>query len=74
MKKCCANCKYYHILKIYKRRLHQIGSNNVVSGVEIIKNKAEFENLRCCTYFYNKEKGLIKETSANEFCECWEEN
>ena len=51
MKKCCANCKYYHILKIYKRRLHQIGSNNVVSAVEIIKNKAEFENLdgnNCC--------------------------
>ena len=24
--------------------------------------------------FYDKEKGLIEETSANEFCECWEEN
>lgn len=74
MKECCANCKYYNILKIYKRQLHKIGSHNIVSGVEITENVVEFEDTRCCTYFYDKENGLIEETSANEFCECWEEN
>lgn len=67
----CKDCKQCLKLRVFKRRIREMGSNNILSGWKVDTMKNRYSDSFCCLVF-NK-YGYVVETNPEDNCELFEE-